>query len=127
MRRIARRRRMTQKRCCEKRLSTPSTTRRRLSNPSDPSDNAPNRTQSHHPSSGRGFFARVPRQHVLVAVVIEQLTELRLPIVLFRRSFRDLEMRHVGSLGRVNLVCHGSLQNMINLGGGTECTPGGTD
>ena len=56
-------------------------------------------------------------QHVLVAVVIEQLTELSFPIVLNRLTFRDLEVRHIGSLGRVNLVCHVSLQNINRLGG----------
>jgi hypothetical protein len=67
--------------------------------------------------SRRWFFARLLTQHVLITVVIEQLTELGLPIVLFRLTFRDLEVRHVGSLGRVNLVCHVSLQNINRLGG----------
>jgi hypothetical protein len=67
--------------------------------------------------SRRWFFARLLTQHVLITVVIEQLTELSLPIVLFRLTFRDLEVRHVRSLGRVNLVCHVSLQNINRLGG----------
>jgi hypothetical protein len=53
----------------------------------------------------------------LIAVVVKQLTELSLPIVLNRLTFRDLEVRHIGPLGRVNLVCHVSLQNINRRGG----------
>jgi hypothetical protein len=67
--------------------------------------------------SRRGFFARLVTQYILIAVVIKQLTELSLPIVLNRLTFRDLEVRHIGPLGRVNLVCHVSLQNINRRGG----------
>jgi hypothetical protein len=72
---------------------------------------------------GRGLLFRVGAQYVSVSIVVQQLTELRIYVRARFRFVGILEVRHIGTLGRVNLVCHVSLQKVVRRWWGAECTP----